>query len=516
MSKPNIIFFMVDQLSTKWLEAASNGIIPTPNLDRLRSRGVTFTNCITSNPVCCPARATLATGLTTRGHGLLQNGYELGTAIPTFMRALQQNGWRTGALGKVHYLPHYRGLHPDYRPYGFDVVHNTEDARGGEWLEWVEEQHPEHYECVLATIWASAIPEYAAYGPNKVNLRDRIREIRDNFTWPTEKFPDNDQWTYALPFPEEVSQTAWITQHALNFIRQSESEQPIYAHISYVQPHSPFAPPGEYYQHVNEEAIPDPAPAEWFENPDTPGYFAGLQPESPWSWKKRRRNYFADIVHLDSKLGLVMDALEETGRMENTFLIFLSDHGELLGDHGFYSKGERHYDACIRVPLVIAGPGLKQGVASDYFVQLEDLCPTVLETAGLPHPRFRVMGQAIKEEPKDIPTLPGRSLLPICRGERPDDWRTAAYCESYNGGRSIKPIDWARTIRTHEWRYTFYPTGGGEQLFNLQYDPDEQNNLVSDPSCEDIRHSLRDQLLEMIVLQDFPHTPRDLYAQGVH
>jgi len=103
MPQPNIVFFMVDQLSAKWLEAAQNDLCPTPNINRLQAWGVTFSNVITSNPVCMATRATLATGLTTRGHGVLENGYQLDPDLPTFMRVLQVNGWRTGALGKVHF-----------------------------------------------------------------------------------------------------------------------------------------------------------------------------------------------------------------------------------------------------------------------------------------------------------------------------------------------------------------------------------------------------------------------------
>jgi arylsulfatase len=127
IESPNIVFFMVDQLSAKWLEAASTGICPTPHIDRLCQRGVTFTNAITSNPVCMPTRATIATGLTTRGHGVLENGYQLDPTIPTFMQALCKGGWRTGAFGKVHFHPHFAGLHPDYRPYGFDVTDIMQD-----------------------------------------------------------------------------------------------------------------------------------------------------------------------------------------------------------------------------------------------------------------------------------------------------------------------------------------------------------------------------------------------------
>ena len=175
---------------------------------------------------------------------------------------------------------------------------------------------------------------------------------------------DNTPGRYALPFPAEVSQTEWITRHALDFITQTDRSRPLYAHISYVQPHSPFCPPGPYLKNVDESAIPAPAPVEWVTDPLHPKCFPdteGAHEVIPQDWCKTRHYYLADLTHLDEQLGRIMKALEESGRMTNTYLVMLSDHGELFLDHGFTGKGERHYDACVRVPLMIAGPGLRQG-----------------------------------------------------------------------------------------------------------------------------------------------------------
>ena len=511
---PNILFFMVDQLSAKWLEAASAGACPTPNIDALRERGVSFSNCITSNPVCCPTRATLATGLTTRGHGVLENGYQLDPELPTFMRVLQKTGWRTGALGKVHFQPHYRSLYPDYRPYGFDVTHITEDGRGGEWLDWVEKEYPQHYDDALALIWTTQFPEFSAYGPDKVNLRERIEAVRKDYKWETPEFPKNSLGAHTLIFPEEISQTNWITGHGLEFIRSTSANQPICAHISYVQPHWPYLPPGKYMQYVDPDRIPEPVPAEWYGDPEAPGYFRDRKPQG-WLDNYARRYYFADIVHLDRQLGLLMDALEETGRRDNTFVILLSDHGDLLGDHGFGGKEERHYDACIRVPLIIAGPGLMQGTTRDEIVQLEDICPTVLDMTGQAMPPMPKQGSHHDKPDTDFPSLPGRSLLPLCRREQVPNWREAAYSESYCAIWSNTPNDWARTVRTAKWRYTWYPDEG-EQLFDLEADPDEQENLARDPAHTEERQELRDRLFKLVVLQDWPRTRRELFALGAH
>ncbi len=180
--KSDIILFMVDQLSAKWLESAWEGVCPAPNIEKLKEMGTAFPHCFTSNPVCCLARATISTGLTTRGHGVLENGYRLEPELPTFMKVLQKHGWRTGGFGKVHLKPHYAGLYPDYKPYGFDVTHITEDPRGGEWLDWVEKIHIGHYEAALATIWPTildmAVLEMPRQPVEGIYLKKAVHEIR--------------------------------------------------------------------------------------------------------------------------------------------------------------------------------------------------------------------------------------------------------------------------------------------------------------------------------------------------
>ena len=516
MNKPNVVFFMVDQLAAKWVEAAEMGICDLPNLRRLTEGGVTFTRAISSNPVCCPARATLATGQSCRGHGVVENGYRLDPALPTFMRSLQQGGWRTGAFGKVHLRPHFEGVYPDYRQYGFDVTHVTEDDRGGEWLDWVQQNHPQHFEAVLATVWATQIADFAAHGPSKQNLRERIKAIREKFDWATPEFPLNDGGAYTLPFPEEVSQTNWITAMALDFLADTPADQPLMAHVSYVQPHRPFCPPAEYMQNVDADRIPEPIPAEWVDDPHGPSELKRRQPIMPANWRYHRHCYFADMTHLDRQLGRILDALETSGRLDNTYIIFLSDHGELLYDHGLVAKGEKHYDASVRIPLVVAGPGVQHGAVCENFVQLEDICPTVLEMAGQALPPLPKAGPYLPVAAEDIDRYAGRSLLGLCRGEQPENWRQSAYVESYNNLESLDTSQWARTIRTERFRYTFYPSGGGEQMFDLQSDPDELNNLVADPAFAVEREQLRVQLLERVILQDYPRTRRDLFALGVH
>ncbi|MCH8526949.1 MAG: sulfatase-like hydrolase/transferase [Kiritimatiellae bacterium] len=514
--KPDILLLMFDQFSAKWLEAAFAGCVPLPNLRRLAENGTSFPRTFCSNPVCSPSRATLATGLTSRGHGLLENGYELDPAIPTFMQQLQQSGWKTAAFGKLHFQPHFKGFDPDYHPHGFDVTHITEDGRGGEWLDWVKTEHPEHYESVLATIWSSHIPAYSNYGIEGENLKERIQTIQKNFQGNSAEHPGDNPSAYVLPFPKEVSQTEWITGQALDFLERSDPKTPLFAQVSYVQPHGPFCPPEVCLDKVDTGRIPEPAPAEWVEDSAAPRYFDGRVPLQS-DWRHYRQYYFADLCHLDKQIGKLFDAVERRGKENNTYILFVSDHGVLLGDHGFRGKAERHYDACVRVPLIISGPGLQTNRRNSAIVQLEDICPTVLEMAGLEMPPMPKLGRYLKLLAEEIPRLPGHSLLGACRdGSSPPPRREHAYIESYSPIAGFSPGDWARTLRTRRFRYTYYPCEGGEQLFDLKYDPDEQVNLARQPEWQSVRRQLKDELMEQIILQDYPKTRRSLFALGVH
>jgi arylsulfatase A-like enzyme len=252
-------------------------------------------------------------------------------------------------------------------------------------------------------------------------------------------------------------------------------------------------------------------------DPRAPGHFRGRYPgrgdarRGLWA----RKVYFADLVHLDRQLGRVVQALETAGRLESTTIIFLSDHGEMLGDHGMHGKEDKHYDACIRVPLIVAAPRVEgRGLTCDAMVQLEDICPTILDAAGLSLPPLPTMGPNAPAH-KGYPVMAGRSLLGPACGRQGQDWRDAAYCGSYNGIWSASVGDWAQTIRTANLRYTYWPNGG-EQLFDLANDPGEQRNLVDDPAWAKTRDELRFRLMRLLILQDYPRTRRELFALGVH
>ena len=167
------------------------------------------------------------------------------------------------------------------------------------------------------------------------------------------------------------------------------------------------------------------------------------------------------------------------------------------------------------MPLIVAGPGLQANAVCQDIAQLEDICPTILELIGvpLPHLRFRYFGGRLDDS---APAISGRSLVDLCRGQVPDDWREEAYVESFPCFGPETLGSWARTVCTSRYRYTFYPDGHGEQLFDLDADPHEQKNLVNDPEHTSLRRDLKDRLMEQIIRQDYPVPPRNLFWFGIH
>ena len=503
MAAPNVVLIVYDQLAAAWLEAGLRGAADLPNFARLAGNGTYFSRCFSTNPVCSPARASIATGLRSSAHGVMQLGYALSPELPTFMGALSEAGWHTAACGKLHLRPHWESLNPDYRPYGFREQHVTEDPRGGPWLDWVRTEHPEHFRAALTTVWARGMDVFSDYGPQREDLAGMMSDL---------PMPGN---VYELPFPARVSQSNWITDRALDSIAETPAGQSLLCQVGYVQPHNPYAPPRGYRRFVNFEYVPEPVPTAWRDDPLTPPAFRiRAAAAERYEWRSAREHYFADMVHLDRQLGRILDGLADAGRERDTYVIALADHGDLLLDHGLIFKDSFHYDACIRVPLLISGPGLARGQVRDDLVAIEDIYPTIMEAAGLPCPRpnerRQVPGQPV------APYAAGRSLLELARGQAPADWRKAVFIESFNNLDSRWASNWVKTVRTADARYSLYGDGAGEQLFDLAADPDEQENLAADPARRRLRAKMRDSLLEHLLVERYPHPPRDLFRIGVH
>lgn len=490
----NVVFIQADQLSARWLGCYGCRAAHTPNLDRLAATGQLFANCIVNNPVCMPSRAATITGRSSRHNGVFYNGWELGLDLPTYPQILQQNGVQTFGVGKFHLECHARSAYNDVTKYGFDRAETTEDIRAGEWLDWVAATHPEHYERAVATVWP--MPHLDRYGREDVDLLALVREARKRFP-PQPVAP----LTYASIVPEEVCQTHWVIDRAIAMLEARDSSRPFFLKASFVDPHDPYDPPARFLDLVDETDVPlplaseDPALNEVLERFARIPFVARFRDMTPEQWRTKRRYYLASVAFIDEQVGRLVQWLTDHGLRDDTAILVSADHGDMLGDFGFPTKGAWHFDACCRVPLILCAPGLTPG-RSQRMVSNLDIAPTILDLAGVDH---------------EIP-LEGCSL---CAADAVTGRPDAALVETFGSYGCTDTDCRARSVFTPSARLTLFGDGAG-MLFDLDNDPDERHNLFTDADHGDLRVSLERLMLTLIDRQDRPLPNRNRHPSGGH
>lgn len=425
-SRPNLLLIMADQFRHDYLGSAGAAFVRTPNLDRLASRGVRITQCTTNNPICAPARIGLAAGLQPVRVGSLDNNSYLPASVPTYYQRLRDAGYRVGCVGKLDLAKPdpYNGWNGD-RPciFGWGFT------------------HPEECE---GKMHAGTSP--TPIGPYTRHLHER--GLLETFFQDYEKRRKvgyvNAMWDSALP--TDAFEDAYIGRRAAEWIASARDDFPWHYFVSFVGPHDPFDPPAEYADRYRKAEMPA-AILDSFEN--KPRSHA-RKPLDPAEVAVARRQYCAAIELIDEYIGRILEALDRRGMTENTYILFCSDHGEMLGDHGRYTKCSA-YEASLRVPLLAAGPGIAGGRTSDAMVELIDVNPTLCELAGLP-PQENIDARSIAG------LLCGRE--PAHRTETVAEYRTF------------------RCIRTE--RYKLVENHGDiKELYDLEHDPRELCNLAS-------------------------------------
>ena len=474
----NTITIEADQLSAKWLGCYGCDAAHTPNIDRLATSGTRFANCFSNHPVCMPARASTITGRSAQFHGLYYNGWELGEDIPTFPRELQHHGVQTLGVGKYHLECHGRSAHNDVLKYGFDRAEVTEDIRAGDWLDWVEREHPEDASAALATCWP--MQSVRSYGPNKRNLQREIQEAKRIAPRPT-----SAQNSFPTPLPEHVCQTRWTVDRSIAMLRGRDPSRPFFLKTSFVDPHDPYDPPKRFLDLIDRDAIQPPVEVEdptllhLVEKLQTNKFVqrhANLDAEA---WIDVRWHYLASLAFLDEQVGRLLGFLEDEGLAENTLVMLFSDHGDMLGDQGLPAKGSWHFDACMHVPMIVSGPAVDAGRVESTVVTNLDVFPTLMEAAGI----------------QSKTPVEGESLLTLCRGgalDRPD----AALVESHGGYGSTGGVFSARTVVTPNARMTLFRDGSG-MLFDTEVDPLETQNLYDTPQADALQRQLERLMLEL-------------------
>jgi len=385
---------------------------------------------------------------------------------------LQARGYHTGGFGKFHQTPMHCPVPENLAYLGFDESLVTEDPKWP-WLRWVEREHPEHYEWALAMVWDWPNHPRPEGGP----LADQAREellvpLREKSAW---------AMMYASPLPPEVHDTTYITNLGLDFLERHQAnhgDQPFFCHVSYVDPHDPYDPPEPYASMYDPNDMSDALPAEWtgqgFETlHGSQRFFRGFeqikdQPEVLRQW---RAFYHGSLRYMDDQIARLVDFLHANDLWQTTILVFTTDHGEMLGDHGLVTKGVKHYDKGIRCPLIVAGGPVAAQTSTRLTCTL-DFYPTFCDWADVPR--------------RDRPPLEGKSFAGLCAGDGNDDgWQEVSV--------AIGTVE--SVITDDGWRLTRYLGDEKGQMFNLAEDPDEQRNLYDDPAFA----AKRQELLERLV-----------------
>lgn len=445
-AKPNLVIFLGEGLRYDELSCMGHPIVRTPNMDRIAREGMSFRNSFTTNALCLPSRASMLTGL--YSHAINAIGNEPGDNgkgsgpiphdIPLFTELLHQAGYEVGFFGKAHISGGLKDRYWDYY-FGF----NGSAA---------------YYDPVLTEGIAGKYSEPKMY---KGYLDDIVADR-------------------AL---------AWLEQ---------KRDKPVCLLLNPFAPHAPFYRPRRYLDLYSGITIPKPAT---FDDdlkgyPGKPRAVANannkigstiLGDDDPRTLEEVAKNHYAGVVDNDDNLGRVIDLLERSGKLDDTAIILTSDHGFFLGEWGMYDKRLMH-EPSIRVPFMVRYPKLvKAGTSCDQMILNVDIAPTILELAGVRAPD----------------SLHGRSLVPLLTGENPDDWRKDWLYEYYEYPQweHVRPHRGVRTERyklIHYYKLSEFPDEPEEfELYDLQKDPGELNNLYGQPGYALLTQQLLNRIDEL-------------------
>ena len=476
--RPNILFIMTDQHRWDCLGANGNKIIKTPNLDRFAARSANFTHAFVQAPVCVPSRASFFTGRYPHSHKNRVNYTPLDRHEILMQARLQEAGYRTASVGKLHLYP---PTVEEAKRSGFDIV-ELHDAvsfldQFSDYVKWRNERDP------MKQIY------YRRYAKNIELGKNPFRSA----------------------IQEQFTDTAWVGSRTRHYIRElSSSNKPFFLFSSFWKPHSPYEVPAPFDSMYDDVEIPLPKATslEDIEKLPLPLQKLILRGRNPrYAMDRERlqwiyRSYYGSISHIDKEIGLILKTLEETGTAKNTIIAFSSDHGDQLLKHGLVGKN-CFFEESVRVPFIIGNPGRIQAGVHEQLVESIDLLPTLFELAGLPEPKEN-QGRSLAPLIADLgrPYVPkeavfSENIIPevITRG-----WDF--YFEKGQGVKGIRHPD-SKMVRTHRWKYNYYPDGYAE-LYDLEKDPDEYQNLASNSQYDEVEERMKDYLLHWLTTADAP------------
>lgn len=466
--RPNILWLCTDQQRYDTIRALGNERIHTPHLDLLVKEGVSFQHAYCQSPVCTPSRASFLTGRYPRTTRCRQNGQAIPADEVLVSKMFADAGYRCGLAGKLH-LASCQGRVETRIDDGYHDFH---------WSHHPQPDWPEN----AYTQWLAA----------------------KGLTW-NELYDQGARTQYVCEgVPAEHHQTTFCAEKTIEFL-EANAGRPWFFSFNCFAPHHPFDPPKDYLERYNPDDMPLPKRRS-DELANKPGFqqldarFAHNDPGgydvanmSEQDQREVVAAYYAMCEHIDHEVGRILKALRESGQWENTIVIFMSDHGEMLGDHGLLLKGPHFYEEAVRVPLVMQWPGVFEADRRPSgLVELTDLVPTLLDAAGL-----------------DIPErVQGRSLLPVLTGQADaSEIRASVFSEYYNAW-SHRGEAYATMLRTPTEKIVVYHGCEPGELYDLAADPEEFENLWDSPAHSAMKSRLLKQCFDASVFTMDPHPPR--------
>ena len=517
--KPNFLIFVTDQHRADWLSCMGNDILQTPHIDKIAHRGVLFENTYCNTPLCMPSRATMWTGLPSSVHSARTNGVDLDNKYPVLPQILQDNGYKTISVGKIHlkawHMSKERG-NKNITEYDPALLPECETV----WNENKCNKLPDNYFGLEVTHFLGGHGSYCfgEYVQWLQSVRPDIYEALKNQNSAKETTGKKDN--YYSEVPKEYHYNEWIKRHTMEELDKCESDKPFFLWCSFPDPHFPFGPPAPYYDAYKKEQMPDPIA--WDDSRDNMNewYHAscykargeesidgGPSPYTLEQIKETKALAWGMVKHIDDCIGEIMKHLEETGKKENTVVIFLADHGELMGDHGMYCKGPFHYEGLLRVPFLISWPGhLPENTRESSLVSLLDFMPTILDLAHIDYPEGPIKAWEGPFEGKPLYTsdpLPGHSLVPLME-KKAEKVQEDILVEDDDDIRHVN----LRTLITERYKITVYSHQSYGELFGLQKDPQERENLWECYEYKEIKYHMLERLMQKMLEQQDRTTRR--------
>ncbi|MBC8232532.1 sulfatase-like hydrolase/transferase [bacterium] len=468
-NRPNILFITADHLRYDTLGHTGDTVIQTPAIDRLASEAVRFTQYFVQNPVCQPSRATMMTGRYPRHHGVRWNGNSLDENEMTLVELFKHQGYSTACIGK----------------------HHLSQQRFRQSIDYME---------------ANNIRNMAPENPFVQYVKSRGYEYKTGFALPN--FRQNLGAVPQPDLPEDCHLDSYVGKKGCDYLKRLDSRNPFFLWLGFYGPHHPYIPSGRFASMYGADNVPPfqrdkddlkKKPIEYQLYFQTENHkYRGFPHASQETFRQMKAAYYGMVSQLDWQLGLILDTLREQSLEDNTIVVFTSDHGEFLGDHGIPAKAPFLLDCMLHVPCLIrvpinaivhrSLPQRKRGIVSDALVESVDLFPTLTRLAGLAAPEW----------------IQGRDLTPLLTKEGEENYqnREAIYAEAVD----------KRCLRMREWKLIHYPGKSYGELYHLTDDPNELNNLYAE--LPDMREKMTLNLYRHLdATEDFKH-PRYMRFTG--